>query len=318
MSAEFAATVESAFRFLEGEGFRVSARSPDHVRYESDEVWLEIWHDPRAEVDVSFGRLEKGRRESFSLWDVADLGQVALRQPAYNSGTTPVASVLDELASFTRDHCAPYLRADPDAYRDLAEFQAVASGMTTQVASAQSRPSSLWLPISKAWSAGRLAEVARLIESLPKPLTEWESRALEYAARKSRPAQPPRKTRFETANPILRVRDMTASVRYYVEVLGFANAAWGSNDFTFVSRDGAGIYLCRDAQGCRGTWAWIGVEDAAVLYEEYRASGAKLRGEPRNHPWALEIQVEDPDGHVLRFGSDPLEDRPFASGRVDG
>src|SRR5262245_35351456 len=153
MSAEFAAAVEEAFRFLEGEGFRVARTSPDHVRYESARIWLEIWHDPRAEVDVSFGRIEKGRRGSFRLWDVADLKHAALREPLYDSATTSVESLLEDFASFTREECVAYLHDDPDAYRDLAEFQAVASGMTTQVASAGSRPSNLWLPISKAWSA---------------------------------------------------------------------------------------------------------------------------------------------------------------------
>jgi len=130
-------------------------------------------------------------------------------------------------------------------------------------------------------------------------------------------AESAKMTRFEGATPILRVSDMATSVRYYVEVLGFTGASWGTNDFTFVQRDGAGIYLCRDSQGCWGTWAWIGVEDGAVLYEEYRKSGAKLRGKPRNFPWALEIQVEDPDGHVLRFGSEPDEGLPFVEGRVE-
>ncbi len=119
------------------------------------------------------------------------------------------------------------------------------------------------------------------------------------------------KTRFEGASPILRVANMRASVQYYVEVLGFENADWGSDEFTSVSRDSAGIYLCRDGQGCPGTWAWVGVEDAQMLYDEYRASGAKIRQPPRNYPWAIELHVEDPDGHVLRFGSEPLGDRPF-------
>jgi catechol 2,3-dioxygenase-like lactoylglutathione lyase family enzyme len=119
------------------------------------------------------------------------------------------------------------------------------------------------------------------------------------------------KTRFEHAEPILRVADMRATIRYYVDVLGFRNADWGTDEFTSVNRDGAGVYLCRGGQGCHGTWAWIGVEDVAALYEECKASGANMRGAPRNYPWALEIHVEDPDGHVLRFGSEPLADRPF-------
>src|SRR5437879_12281114 len=83
------------------------------------------------------------------------------------------------------------------------------------------------------------------------------------------------KTRFEGAAPILSVKDMSASVRYYVNVLGFRNADWGTEDFTSVSRDGAGIYLCRGAQGCPGTWAWIGVGDVAGLSQEGRVVAAK-------------------------------------------
>ena len=120
-------------------------------------------------------------------------------------------------------------------------------------------------------------------------------------------------TKLEGTVPILRVADTAASVRYYVEALGFANADWGTGDFTAVHRDKATLYLRRGAQGCAGTWVWIGVEDAAALYEEYRASGAKVRGAPRNYSWALEFHVEDPDGHVLRFGSEPIEDRPIDS-----
>jgi catechol 2,3-dioxygenase-like lactoylglutathione lyase family enzyme len=119
------------------------------------------------------------------------------------------------------------------------------------------------------------------------------------------------RTRFEHAEPILSVTDMASSVRYYVEVLGFRNADWGSDDFTAVTRDGACIYLCRGAQGQRGTWAWVGVEDAAALYEEYAASGARIRQPLWNHEWGLELQVEDLDGHVLRLGSEPLSDQPF-------
>lgn len=119
------------------------------------------------------------------------------------------------------------------------------------------------------------------------------------------------RTRFEGSTPILNVADMARSVRYYVDVLRFENAAWGDQFFTCVNRDGAAIYLCQQSQGHPGTWVWIGVEDVAGLYQEYQANGANIRHPPQNYPWALEMKVEDPDGHVLRFGSEPLSDRPF-------
>jgi len=113
------------------------------------------------------------------------------------------------------------------------------------------------------------------------------------------------RTHFECIEPILCVRDVGASVRFYVEVLGFENAGWGNDDFTHVSRDGVGIYLSRQGQGQPGAWVWIGVADVEALYEEFKSRGVIVRLPPTNYPWALEMQVEDPDGNVLRMGSDP-------------
>lgn len=116
------------------------------------------------------------------------------------------------------------------------------------------------------------------------------------------------RTRFEHANPILKVANLAGSVRYYVEKLGFTNADWGGDDFTCVTRDGAAIYLSEGDQGNPGTWVWLGVEDVEALYDEYRQSGATILQSPKNFPWACEMKVGDLDGHVLRFGSDTKED----------
>lgn len=112
---------------------------------------------------------------------------------------------------------------------------------------------------------------------------------------------------FENSAPILRVDDMKAALAFYVEKLGFRNAAWGSEEFTSVNRDRAGIYLCRGGQGRGAAWVWIGVEDAAKLHDELVARGVSIRMPLTNFSWALEFQVEDPDGNVLRFGSEPRD-----------
>ena len=119
------------------------------------------------------------------------------------------------------------------------------------------------------------------------------------------------KARFERSEPILSVRDVEASVRYYTDILGFRNAEWGNEFFTAVSRDNASIMLCKDRQGQPGTWLWLGVEDVSVAYEEYKKNGARIRMTPHNFPWAHEMHVEDLDGHVLRIGSEPLENAPY-------
>jgi len=113
--------------------------------------------------------------------------------------------------------------------------------------------------------------------------------------------------RFECIEPILRVENMQASLEFYVDLLGFENASWGNHDFTQVSRDGRGIYLSRGDQGQGRAWIWVGVEDVEKLHEQYKSRGIKIRLPPTNYSWALEMQIEDPDGNVLRLGSDPIK-----------
>jgi len=116
----------------------------------------------------------------------------------------------------------------------------------------------------------------------------------------------PSRVYFENSAPILRVENMKAALAFYVGKLGFQNAPWGTDGFTSVNRDRAGIYLCRGGQGRGAAWVWVGVEDATRLHDEFVARGVAIRMPLTNFNWALEFHVEDPDGNVLRFGSEPL------------
>lgn len=121
--------------------------------------------------------------------------------------------------------------------------------------------------------------------------------------------------RIECINPILNVKALSVSRNYYVNVLGFKEADWGKdNTFTSMERDNGGIYLCQGGQGQSGTWIWIGFDgDMALLHEQFKARGAIIRQPPTNYSWALEMHVEDPDGHVLRFGTEPKQHKPFSN-----
>jgi predicted enzyme related to lactoylglutathione lyase len=110
---------------------------------------------------------------------------------------------------------------------------------------------------------------------------------------------------FENSQPILRVENMDAAVAFYTSVLGFTNAPWGTDDFTSVNRDRAGIYLCRGSQGRGGAWVWLGIDDVTVLHNELVHRGVPVMLPPTNFPWALEMHLQDPDGNVLRIGSEP-------------
>lgn len=117
--------------------------------------------------------------------------------------------------------------------------------------------------------------------------------------------------RFGGATPILRVQSLRAAIDYYCEVLGFETIWKHEEFFACVGRDDCRIFLSEGDQGHSGGWVWVGVSDAGALASEYEASAARIRNPPTNYPWAFEMQVEDLDGNVLRFGSDPLVDEPY-------
>jgi predicted lactoylglutathione lyase len=119
----------------------------------------------------------------------------------------------------------------------------------------------------------------------------------------------------ENITPILNVKSVSSSIRYYVDVLGFTlDWSWGDEkDFASVSRDGHAIMLCQGGQGQPGTWLWIGVEDIEPLFQDYSSKNVKFVEPPTNYPWAYEMKVQDPDGHVLRLGSESKTDQKDAS-----
>ena len=119
--------------------------------------------------------------------------------------------------------------------------------------------------------------------------------------------------RIENITPILYVGDMAKSLAFYVDILGFKNADWGNDNFTSINRGNMGLYLCKGGQGISGTWIWIGFDgDIFQLYQLLLTNGVKIKLPPTNYSWAYEFQVYDPDGHVLRFGTDPNDEEPFA------
>jgi uncharacterized glyoxalase superfamily protein PhnB len=111
---------------------------------------------------------------------------------------------------------------------------------------------------------------------------------------------------LESITPILSVRDVTASIAYYTDKLGFTDHwAWGDPvAFGGVSRDGLEILFCKDRQGSPGTWLSVWVDDVDAVYREFLANGADIRQPPTNFEWGVrEMNVADPDGHRLRVST---------------
>jgi catechol 2,3-dioxygenase-like lactoylglutathione lyase family enzyme len=115
--------------------------------------------------------------------------------------------------------------------------------------------------------------------------------------------------------PILYVTDLDCSMAYFTDQLGFRKLwDWGTPaSFGAVGRDRVEIFLCQGAQGAPGTWLSVFVDDVDALHDELRAKGAVIAIAPQNEPWGMrEMQVQCPDGHILRFG----HGIPFAEQRV--
>lgn len=70
---------------------------------------------------------------------------------------------------------------------------------------------------------------------------------------------------------------------FFKDILGFKEVEWGTDDFTDVNRDNAGIYLCKGAQGNAGTWLWIGFDgDIFKLHDELKTKDVKIKMPPTN------------------------------------
>jgi catechol 2,3-dioxygenase-like lactoylglutathione lyase family enzyme len=113
---------------------------------------------------------------------------------------------------------------------------------------------------------------------------------------------------FEEVVPILNVKDLPASIDYYVQKLGFEKLwDWGEPPtFGCVRRGKVEIFLCQGGQGQPGTWMSIFMDDVDALYEEYKKSGAIILDGPTDYPWKTrEMLVEDPDGHRFRMSGEP-------------
>lgn len=132
--------------------------------------------------------------------------------------------------------------------------------------------------------------------------------------------------------PNLLVSDLTASLRFYADVLGFRIGwRWSDSQARFLSDDERGrchepgtalvgrgqaqIFLTQ-VTGTHTTWLHFDVNDAALvdqLFHEWSARGAVIAEPPALRPWGMyEMRLPDPDGHVLRFSSPPASPPPTA------
>jgi GNAT superfamily N-acetyltransferase len=112
---------------------------------------------------------------------------------------------------------------------------------------------------------------------------------------------------FMNIEPILEVRDVSATTRYYRDVLDFADVwLWGDPpSHGGANRDGVQIQFSLNptlAETAEGRAVWIRVQNIATLYARHQEREAEIveRLEPK--PWGVsEYTVRDLNGYRLRF-----------------
>ena len=184
---EFIDGTRTAFGFLRQLGFReVIARSlgarAGHVRFESDNAAVEVWHDPRCEIDVYVECSGAARRialdEIIAFVQAPDAARYGC---IYSSDKEHVSAALERLAEGLERYGGPWLAGEHTARSELLAFSDVETALRIQYYARQDRPGTRSLRVRQAWAAQDFPKVMALIARLDKPLTPAEQLALDYA-----------------------------------------------------------------------------------------------------------------------------------------
>ncbi len=114
--------------------------------------------------------------------------------------------------------------------------------------------------------------------------------------------------------PVLLVRDVAASARYYCDCIGFTGHTFYGEPPSFCILEWGGFYLMlaeAEADKIVPFWkirekmsgAYFWVDDADALYAEMKAKGATMDYGPCTQPYGVrEFGIQDLDGHDISFG----------------
>lgn len=116
--------------------------------------------------------------------------------------------------------------------------------------------------------------------------------------------------RLHYVAPVLRVADLTRSLSYYHNQLGFELEFNYDGFYAGVLRDGCRVHLKGSAPLDRDQPALeaaehldvcFGIDDATALSQTFAAAGAVFCVPLRSMPYGTEFYVKDPDGYILGF-----------------
>jgi catechol 2,3-dioxygenase-like lactoylglutathione lyase family enzyme len=107
--------------------------------------------------------------------------------------------------------------------------------------------------------------------------------------------------------PVFHVKDVDVSVRFYTEVLGFAQS-FRYGTYVGLKMGQCEIHICPpgdDGPRIGGGNAYIICDEVDGYFAKIRAAGAVPKSEPADRVYGMrDFVVFDPDGNQLSFGCD--------------
>lgn len=109
---------------------------------------------------------------------------------------------------------------------------------------------------------------------------------------------------FVQGAPVLHVPDVSATVAFYRDVLGFT-CDFGDDTYAVVWRDNSAIHFVRDQGRPRGVHLFQWVRDVDAYYAEVVKRGAKGAAGPTDQSYGIrEFRLCDINGVEIVFGQD--------------
>ncbi len=116
---------------------------------------------------------------------------------------------------------------------------------------------------------------------------------------------------FQSANPVLPVKDVKETVCFYEEKLGFSiDVIWENPNYACVSRGGAILEFGEGRPEHVGSGVcYIHVKNVEEIYQLYKVPGQDFVGDLEDRDYgSKDFRIRDNNGNLLIFGS-PLHNK---------
>lgn len=108
--------------------------------------------------------------------------------------------------------------------------------------------------------------------------------------------------------PVLPSLDITETLAFYRDKLGFASTVYEEHDYLILRRDGMELHfwLTDDRSLCERTSVYLRGGGIAALHREFQTKDIERLSPMQVRPWDMEeFYIHDPHGNLLRFGRIP-------------